>query len=156
MNEEIAFEDFPFRKLEINVHRRELLHSMWRQFKGTTSKLGDKPTYRIEDLGVLPIKDLESIVPALYPGCEFKTTGDVIYGQAPRRLAFIPLFKRGSAAHRLFELFNENRTISRLSLSLRKRCSMDEHTSLMFSRGLFLFLAEEGFAYPKAGVPDHA
>ena len=154
MCEELSFEAFPFRKLNIDVPRRDLFQSMLKQVRGSTSRMSNKPTYKVEDLGLLSLDEISQIVPALYGGCEFEADEPHILGKAPRHLNFVRLFRRDSPAHRIFQYFNEHKTLSELSFTLRKRFPMDEKTSLLFMRGLFLFLVEEGFAYPEVGVPD--
>ncbi|MEA3327566.1 MAG: hypothetical protein U9R53_09735 [Chloroflexota bacterium] len=156
MDNQFPFENFPYRKLEIKISRRNLFNSLLQQVTGIASKINEKPTYRIEDLGICALEDLMEIAPALYPGCEFKSDEDQVYGKAPNHSGFICLFPMQSAAHVIFQYFNKDLTIQELCLSLRKRFSMGEEKSQLFIRGLFLFLVEEGFAYPSAGVPDHA
>jgi len=155
MLETNSFENFPYRKLTIKVPRRDFFHSIVKQISGTAGKISQKPTYRIEDLGMIPLEDIASITPALYARGEFQIKDDFIYGKAPRHLEFVKLFQKNSPAHILLQFFNRHRTIRELSISLRKRFSMEKEASLRFVRGLFLFLVEEGFAYPLAGVPPH-
>ena len=150
------FEDFPYRELIIKVPRRDFLHSMLKQMSGTAGKLSQKPTYRIEDLGLLHLEEISSITPAIYSECQFKILEGFVYGKAPRHLEYTQLFPENSPAHVLFEFFYKNRSIEQLSISHRKRFPMDREKSLKFVRGLFLFLVESGIAYPKTGVPKHA
>jgi len=144
---------FPFRKLNIKVERRDLLFSLLKEVTGTTGQINQKPTYKIEDLGLLSLSNLEKITPALFAGCEFKSDDGFVFGKAPRHLNFIKLFSIDSPAHTIFQFFNLDRTIHQLSISVRKRYPLEAQESLLFVRGLFLFLAEEGFAYPKFGKP---
>jgi hypothetical protein len=155
MLESNSFEDFPYRKLTIKVPRRDFLYSIVKQMSGTAGKISQKPTYRIEDLGLMPLEDIAAITPALYATGEFQIIDDFIYGKAPRHLEFIKLFPKNSTAHTMLQFFSQHRSISALSISLRKRYSMEKEASLRYIRGLFLFLVEEGFAYPLAGVPRH-
>jgi len=154
MNENELFVEFPFRKLILKIHRRDMLHSLLKHVSGTLSQVNQKYTFQIEDLGILPLESIQKITPALYPGCEFKSDDKFVFGQAPRHTEFVKLFPKESAAHKMFQLFNKDLSIHELSFSMRKRFPMDENKSLLFVRGLFLFLTELGFAYPKAGVPD--
>ena len=155
MREPFPFEDFPYRKLILRVPRRDFLNSILKQVSGTAGKISQKPTYRIEDLGLMPLEDIAAITPALYSQCEFQIVNDFIFGKAPRYLKFIKLFPKDSPAHIIFQFFSQKRSIRALSISLRKRFPMEKEASLRFIRGLFLFMVEEGFAYPLAGVPHH-
>ena len=155
MSEDYSFIDFPFRKLVLKIHRRDVLHSFLNHVSGTLGQVNQKPTFTIEDLGTLSIESLQNITPALYAGCEFKSDEEgFIYGKAPRHTEFIKLFLKGSPAHTMFQFFNQDRSIRQISISSRKRFPLEETNSLLFIRGLFLFLTEHGFAYPKAGVPN--
>lgn len=154
MDDDFSFVNFPFRKLVINVHRRDMLHSLLKHVSGTLSQVNQKQTFHIEDLGIMTLDSLINITPALYPGSEFKSDEQFVYGKAPRHTEFVKLFPKGSAAHTMFQFFNKERSIHELSLSMRKRFPVDLEESLLFIRGLFLFLTELGFSYPKAGVPN--
>jgi hypothetical protein len=154
MNEDFLLVDFPFRKLVLKIHRRDVLHSLLKHFSGTLGQVNQKPTFTIEDLGTLSIDSLQKITPALYAGCEFKSDAQFIYGKAPRHTEFIKLFLKGSPAHTMFQFFNQDRSIHQISISARKRFPLTETDSLLFIRGLFLFLTEHVFAYPKTGVPN--
>ena len=154
MSEDFSLIDFPFRKLVLKVHRRDVLHSLLKHVSGTLGQVNQKPTFTIEDLGTLTLESLQNITPALYSGCEFTSDAQFIYGKAPRHTEFIILFLKKSPAHRMFQFFNQDRSIQQISISARKRFPLDETDSLLFIRGLFLFLTEHGFAYPKAGVPN--
>jgi len=154
MNEDFSLIDFPFRKLVLKIPRRDVLHSLLKHVSGTLGQFNQKPTFTIEDLGTVSIESLKNITPALYSGCEFKSDTQFIYGKAPRHTKFIKIFPKGSPAHRMFQFFNQDRSIQQISISARKRFPLDETDSLLFIRGLFLFLTEHGFAYPKAGVPN--
>ena len=156
MDDQFPFKHFPYRKLEIKISRRKLFNSLLQQVTGIASTINEKPTYQIEDLGICALEDLMAITPTLYPGCEFKSDKDQVYGKAPKHAKFISLFPMQSAAHVIFQFFNNDLTIGELSKSLRLRFPMGDEESQLFVRGLFLFLVEEGFAYPSAGVPDHA
>jgi len=156
MDDPFPFKHFPFRKLEIKISRRELFNTILQQVTGIASTINEKPTYRIEDLGICALEELLEITPSLYPGCEFTSDEKFVYGKAPNHAEFIRLFPKQSPAHVIFQFFNHDLTIYELSKSLKKRFPLEEEESQLFIRGLFLFLVEEGFAYPSAGVPDHA
>jgi len=156
MDDPFPFESFPFRKLEIKIPRRGMLSSVLQQVIGIASSLNEKPTYHIEDLGMLSLGDLLDITPALFPGCDFKSDEAYVYGKAPKHTVFTRLFQKQSQAHAMFQYFNPALSIGEISQLLLLRFPMDEKESQLFVRGLFLFLIEEGFAYPSAGVPDHA
>ncbi len=111
MDNPFPFESFPFRKLEIKISRRDLLGSLLQQVTGITSTLSEKPTYRIEDLGILSLEELLEITPSLYPGCEFKSDEKDVYGKAPKHADFIKLFQKQSQAHAMFQYFNHDLTI---------------------------------------------
>ncbi len=155
MDEQFHFEEFPFRKLNMQVPRREFFHSLLGEVTGSASALNQKPTYRIADLGELPLKTLAPLTPALCSGCKFKMDKHFIYGKAPNRQAYIKLFPKDSAAHIIFQFFNHRLTIRALSKALRNILPMKAKESLLYVRGLFLFLAEEGFAFPIAGMPKN-
>lgn len=153
MDDTFHFEDFPFRKLKIEIPRRDFLYSLLKEATGSASAVNHKPTFRMTDLGELPIEAVEHLVPALFSGCEFKSDDEFVYGKAPRHMAFKKLFPRDSMAHAMFQFFNKKRNLRELSWSLQKRFPLEPEESLLFVRGLFLFLVEEGFAYPADGVP---
>lgn len=155
MDYEIFFINFPFRQLQIKVHRRDFFNALLKEIKGATSEINQKPTYSIADLGITPLNALMNIIPALYPGCEFKLSEGMVLGKPPRYLTFINLFPVDSSAHVTFQFFNHSVTLLKMSRSVRKRFPMDEDKSKNFVRGLFLFLAEEGFAYPKNEYPQY-
>jgi hypothetical protein len=153
MDEPFQFEDFPFRKLKIEIPRRDLFHSLLKEVTGSASAVNHKPTFRMADLGELPVDAVERLVPALFPGCEFQSDDAFVFGKAPRHMEFKKLFPKDSMAHVMFQFFNKKRSLREISWSLRKRYSMEPEQSLLFVRGLFLFLVEEGFAYPADGIP---
>jgi hypothetical protein len=155
MDYETSFINFPFRQLQIKVHRRDFFYALLKEIKGATSAFNQKPTFSIADLGTFPLDDLMNIIPALNPGCEFKLSDGMVLGKPPRHLEFINLFPVDSSAHNTFQFFNHSVTLLTMSRSVRKRFLMDDEKSKYFVRGLFLFLTEEGFAYPKNVNPNH-
>jgi hypothetical protein len=155
MDYEAFFIHFPFRNLNIKVYRRDLINSLMKEVVGFTRTFNNKPTFSIADLGELPLEDLINLTPAIYDSCEFKLSDGMVFGKPPRHLEFVQLFPVNSSAHVMFQFFNKSYTLKEMGMSVRKRFPLDEKESLYFVRGLFLFLAEEGFAYPKFGRPNH-
>ena len=156
MESPFDFDQFPYRQLTIPVPRRDFLFALMKEINGTTNAAGQKPVFRMADLGKLPIDQVMKLKPALFAGIEFQQNPDYVVAKAPRHKDFTQLCPRGSAAHILLQLFNSHQTLKEISINLSQRTTMEPPLAMEYTRGFFLFLIETGFAYPTDGMPDEA
>ncbi len=148
------FHQFPYRKLKLKVPRRAFMMSLLKEVNGTVRAAGQKPTFRMADLGEMETENIFSVIPALYPGIKFQKDPHFVVAKAPQHMEYIHLCPRGSAAHTLLQFFNLKLTLITLSEKLSEQHKMNPKLAIEYTRGFFLFLVESGFSYPAGGTPN--